>query len=128
MNGIEKIRQKIEEIQNLNKLRLDKQVELRHMVTQTPELAVIGKVMDEANICNLDTNWISVRVTDAEAEGRHICEIRQVSSECGHETLEELTVRPEADIDLMSDLLDCMYDIPCEQIERPEYRKEANDE
>lgn len=123
MNSIEKIRQKIEEIQNLNKLRLDKQVELRRMVAQTPELAVIGKVMDEANICNLDTNWISVRVTDAEAEGWHVCEIRQLSPDWG-ETLEELTVGPEADTDLMSDLLDCMYDIPCEQIDKPKHEKE----
>lgn len=126
MNGIEEIRQKIEEIQKLNKLKLDKQAELQRLVAQTPELAAIDKVMDEANIYNLNTDWISVRVTDAETEGWHVCEIRQVSADCGHETLEELTVGPEADMDLMDDLLDSMYDIPCEQIERPEHRKEAN--
>jgi hypothetical protein len=124
MTNIEEIRQKIEEIQKLSKLRLDKQAELQHLVAQTPELAVIGEVMDEANICNLNTDWISVRVTDAETEGWHICEIRQVSSDCDHGTLEELTVGPEADMDLMDDLLDCMYDIPCKQIDKPKHKTE----
>lgn len=119
-----KIKELVEEIQKLSKLRLDKQAELQHLVAQTPELAAIGKVMNEANIYNLNTDWISVRVTDAETEGWHVCEIRQVSDDCDHETLEELTVGPEADMDLMGDLLDSMYDIPCEQIERPEHRKE----